>query len=294
MSILSPEIFPVVLALTAAFLFALGVQFQHIGLSDVNPRNGTAISITTAAIAYWLAAPFFLNPQHFFHPAVFVFVLVGIFRPSLSANLAVAGTRFLGPTLSTTLSSTTPLFGAALGVWWLGEQFTWQIALGTCGIIGAIIVLATGNLRLKSNWPLWALALPIGAAVIRSLAHVLSKIGMEDINDPYFAGLVGFSVSVIIVHISLKIRKTKTPVSWRTKSPYWFIVSGLMMSCAIMALNTALLTGKVTTIIPIVAASPIFSMLLSIFIFKREHLSSRVVIAVLIVVPSVAFIALNR
>lgn len=66
------------------------------------------------------------------------------------------------------------------------------------------------------------------------------------------------------------------------------------MSTAIMSLSTALLTGKITAVVTIFAASLIFSMLLSILIFKRECLTSSVVLAVFMVVPSVIFIALNR
>ena len=66
------------------------------------------------------------------------------------------------------------------------------------------------------------------------------------------------------------------------------------MSTAIMSLSTALLTGKITAVVPIFDASLIFSMLLSILIFKRECLTSSVVLAVFMVVPSVIFIALNR
>ena len=151
---------------------------------------------------------------------MFIFVLVDIFRPSLSTNLVVAGTRYLGPTLSTTLSSTSPLFGAALGVWWLGVVFTWQIALGTFAIISAVFLLLFKNLSLSADWPVWALELPVGAAAIRSLAHVLSEIGMENIADPYFVGLVGFTVSALITNISLRVKQSQVPVYWSTKGPY--------------------------------------------------------------------------
>jgi uncharacterized membrane protein len=291
---MSIETSPIILALISAFLFSLGVQLQHIGLSDINSRTGTAISITSAAVIYWLLSAFFLEHTNWFHSSVFIFVLVGIFRPSLSANLAVAGTHYLGPTLSTTLSSTTPLFGAALGVWWLGEAFTWQIALGTFGITSAILLLSFKNMRLSADWPVWALGLPVGAAVIRSLAHVLSKIGMEDIADPYFVGLVGFTVSALITNISLRVKPSSVPVYWHTRGPYWFVVSGLVMSTAILSLNTALLNGEITIVVPIVAVSPVFSMLLSIIFFKREQLTLTVVLAVFMVVPSVIFIAMNR
>ncbi len=288
------DLLPVVLALASALLFAVGAHFQHIGLSDVHARTGTAISISSAAFFYWILSPFLLNPSYFFESAVFIFVMVGVFRPSLSANFSVAATRFLGPTLSSTLSSTAPLFGAALGVWWLGEVFTWEIGLGTFGIVGAIILLSLGKAQdVNAQWPLWALALPVGAAFIRSLAHVFSKIGMVDIPDPYFAGLVGFTVSAAITTAALWVGPRLPPVPWNKTGPRWFAVAGLMFGSAIISLNTALLYGNLTTVVPVVALAPIFSMLLSIFVFRRERLTVRSVIAVLIVVPSVIFITLS-
>ena len=285
---------PVVLGLTSACLFAIGAHFQHIGLVDVHARAGTAISISSAALFYWMLSPFLLDPSYFFKSAVFIFVLVGVFRPSLSANFSVAATKFLGPTLSSTLSSTSPLFGAALGVWWLGEAFTLQIALGTFGIVAAIVVLSLGKPQnVSTDWPLWALALPVAAAFIRSLAHVFSKIGMEDIPDPYFAGLVGFTVSAVITVAALGVGQKAPAVIWTNSGPRWFAAAGIMFGSAIMSLNTALLHGSITIVVPVVALSPIFSMVLSIFVFKRERLTARSIIAVLIVVPSVIFITLS-
>ena len=67
-----------------------------------------------------------------------------------------------------------------------------QLGHGTGGIIGAVAMLARRDAKTATTWPLWALGLPIGAAAIRSIGHVFSKIGMESIPDPYFAGLVAF------------------------------------------------------------------------------------------------------
>lgn len=280
-------------ALTSAVLFALGAHFQNLGLARVKSRSGATISIATSAIFFWLMAPFLLVGAHWSHPAVWIFVLVGVFRPSVSANLAVAGMRHLGPTLSSTLSSTSPLFGAAFGVLWLGESLTLSTALGTLGIIAAVVMLARRNTKVRATWPVWALGLPIGAALVRSLGHVLSKIGMEGIPDPYFAGLVGFSVSALVMTAANRIRPGSQPVSWRGRGPYWFVVAGLIMGTSILSLNTALLRGQIVTVVPVVACSPVFTMLLSALVFRRERLTARVVLAVLVVVPSVILIALN-
>jgi len=291
---MSGDIPPFIFALIAAVLFAFGTQIQNIGLSQVDSRTGTAISIAASAALYWMLAPFLLNGDNWLHSSVFIFILVGLFRPSVSANLAVAGMRHLGPTLSMTLSSTSPLFGVAFGVLWLNETLTWPVIAGTFGIIFAVLILSKRSSKTVESWPVWALGLPIGAAAVRSLSHVLSKIGMVGIPDPYFVGLVCFSVSALVTMATNRVGNASRPISWRQHGPYWFLLSGFFMGTAILALNTALLSGDIITVIPIVASAPIFTMLFSILIFRREHLTMRVVTAVLIVVPSVILIALNQ
>lgn len=285
---------PYGLALIAAFLFALGGQIQHIGLQSIDARAGTMLSIGSSAGIYWLAAPVMLNPEYFLHPAVLIFIGLGLIRPALSANLSVAAIRLIGPTLTTTLAATSPLFGTAFGILILGELLTWQVALGTLGIMAAVLILTRRDKRIPASWPLWALALPVGAAMIRSFGHGLTKIGMEYIPDPYFAGLVGFTVSLILTGTLHLMKKERKPLKQSKAGVYWFLLAGTMFGSAILALNTALLNGSIVTVVPIVAASPIFSMLLSVLVFRREHLNLRIVVAVFVVMPSVVLIALGK
>jgi len=283
---------PVWFALISAMLFAFGAHLQNLGLARVRSDSGAAISIASSAVFFWLMAPFLLVGTNWSHSAVWIFVLIGLFRPAVSANLAVAGIRYLGPTLASTLSSTSPLFAAALAVLWLGETLTWATALGTAGIIGAVVILTRRPARGGTTWPLWALALPVGAAVVRSVGHVFSKIGLEGIPDPYFAGLVCFSVSALVMIVVQRIRPGPQPIPWRSSGPYWFVAAGVIMGVSVVSLNTALMRGQIVTVVPIVACSPVFTMLLSVTVFRREKLTARVVLAVFTVVPSVILIAL--
>ncbi len=287
------DISPAWFALTSALLFAIGAHLQNLGLARVRSDSGAAISIASSAVFFWLMAPFLLVGANWFQSAVWIFVLIGLFRPAVSANLAVAGMRYLGPTLASTLSSTSPLFGAVLGVLWLGEGLTWATALGTAGIIAAVVVMARRDARTAATWPLWALGLPIGAAAVRSVGHVLSKIGLEGIPDPYFAGLVGFSVSALVMIVVHRVRPSTQPVPWRGGGPYWFVAAGLVMGISVLSLNTALMRGQIVTVVPIVACSPVFTMLLSVLVFRREKLTARIVLATFVVVPSVILIALG-
>ena len=181
----------------------------------MDSRSGAAITISTSAMLYLLVSPFFLNLEYLLEPAILIFVLVGLFRPAVSANLALAGLKFLGLTLSSTLTSTAPLFAVGLGIIFLDEVLNFSIAIGTLVIVVAIMMLAKKDGKISSNWPLWALALPIGAAA-RALAHVLTKVGMEEIPDAYLAGLIGFVVSAIVTLIIHKSRRESSSISLKT------------------------------------------------------------------------------
>jgi len=288
------DIPPPIFGLIAGMLFATGAQMQNLGLAYMDSRGGTMITICVSALALWLLAPFYMKLEYWLNPAILIFAFIGIIRPSLSTNLSVSGMRMLGPTLSSTLASVSPVFGVTLGVLWLGESLSWSSAFGTLGVVLAVVLLAKKGKVVERTWPVWALAFPIGAALIRSSSHVFTKVGMESIPEPLFAALIGFTVSSAITLVLHHTRRTSQPVPWRSRGPFWFAAGGLTMTVAVMSLNTGLLYGKVVHVLPAVAVSPVFTMLLTIFVFKREVLTTRVVMAVFLVVPSILFITLNR
>ena len=86
------------------------------------------------------------------------------------------------------------------------------------------------------------------------------------------------------------IRDSST-ISLKNPGTKWFIGASACFSLAVLSLNTALYNGQVIQVIPIVAASPIFTLLLSIGIFRQEVITKRIVLAVFMVVPAVMLIA---
>ena len=77
------------------------------------------------------------------------------------------------------------IFGLAFGVAFLGESLTMPVTVGTLSIVIGVMALAKRDGKGEdTSWPLWALALPVLAAVIRVGAHLLTKVGMEEIPTP--------------------------------------------------------------------------------------------------------------
>ena len=244
-----------------------------------------------STVLFWLFSPWFLQLWYWTTSAVVIFALVGLFRPFLTSNLAIAGIRHLGPTLTSILASTAPVFAAFFAIVILGETLTIPLALGTITIVLAIGLLARKS-ETKSTWPIWALALPVGAAVLRALGHALTKLGLNIVPDPLFAGLVSYTVSLMIaLGTTVVWRKSATAsLNW-TPGLLWFFFGGIVNGISIWSLNTALNLGEVVKIIPIVALSPVFTLLLGLFVFRRETLTLQIVLALLLIVPGVILVA---
>ena len=290
--VLDAYTFPVVLALAAAILFAFGNQFSRLALRYVDSQTAVMWQIGVSVSIYWLAAPFYMESWYWSAPVLPLLIVLGCFRPLLSANLGMAGTRILGPTISATLSATSPLFGVALGVFLLAETLSWEIALGSVGIVAGVVLISARGPAART-WPLVALLLPIGAALVRSLSHAFSKIALEEIPSPFFVALVAYSVSFVLA-LANQARTGRSPVAAVAPGgAKWLLVTGACYGSAVLVLNTALLHGRLIVVAPIVACTPLFTLLLGAAVFREDAITRRIVVAVLVVVPSVALIGVR-
>ncbi len=282
---------PVVLALGAAFLFALGIQFTRKGLQHTDSRTGTLVSIGTAALLYWAVSPWLLERHYWLSPAIALFAVIGLFRPFLSSNLSMAGTRYLGATISSTLASASPVFGVALGVLMLGEYLGLHVAFGTAAVVTGVVVLSWRD-DVSRAWPWWALTLPIGAALLRSVAQAFAKLGMESLPSPYFVGLVGYSVSFLVAVADHRWRGAGLRTVFN-RGCGWLVLTGASYGLAILSLNSALNCGRLSVVAPIVACAPLFTLLLGVSLFRERVVTGRVVLAVLLVVPGVVLVSMD-
>ena len=283
---------PVLLSLAAAILFAFGHQFSRIALRFVDSQTAVLWQIGISVSIYWLAAPFYMEAWYWTASVLPLLVVLGCFRPLLSANLGMAGTRILGPTISATLSAISPLFGIALGVMLLAETLSWEIAVGSIGIVAGVILISSRG-RSSRTWPLVALLLPIGAALVRSLSHAFSKIALEEIPSPFFVALVTYSVSFVLALANQARTGRPAVTAVAPEGVKWLLATSTIFGTSVLVLNMALMHGRLIVVAPIVACAPLFTLLLGAAVFREDAITRRVVIAVLIVAPSVALIGIR-
>ena len=127
---------------------------------------------------------------------------------------------------------------------------------GTLAIVTGVVILTyRGNT--KSMWPIWAFSLPLGAAVLRALDHPLTKLGLDVVPEPLFAGLVGYSVSLLVGLIASSIQNAKVfPVIRWSPGITWFLIGGIVNGISLWSLNTALNIGQVITCLLYTSPSP--------------------------------------
>lgn len=286
------DLLPVAYSLGAGFLFALGAHFISFGIRYADAQTGATIDIGASTLFYWLATPFFLHWGYWLTVATAIFMAVGVFRPFLSASLGAWSVRYLGPTLASTVSATTPFFGAAFGILLFGEHLTLPIVAGTAAIVFGLAVLSWRG-RVKVDWPLWALLLPLGAALFRAGANSFNKLGLQYVPSPLYAGLITFSIAFVIA-VSVHGARRQPMLNFRANPGLlWFVAAGVIHAIAVTLVNLALQISDVIIVLPLISTFPIFSLLLSLLIFRREVLTARSIFAVLLVVPGVFLIAVS-
>ena len=279
------------LALLSAACFGAALIVNHLGLRHATSYVGARISLSTTFFLWWALAPVLLDLTLWHAGAALIFAIVGLFYPGAVTVLSNESNRLLGPTLTGTISSSTPLFATALAVLVLGEQLTFAIVTGGLTIVAALVLMSWGgpaHARLG-----WRLLLPLSTAVLRGLAQTLSKLGLAFWPSPFAAALIGYTVSGLgIWGITLARAGSGAPERFTRAAVPWFMAAGVLNGCALLFLYHALHVGRVSVVAPLVALYPLFTMLFSAVFLKSEVLSRRLVLgAVIAVTGAVVLVA---
>jgi drug/metabolite transporter (DMT)-like permease len=273
-------------ALAAAAGLGAAMITTRQGLRYASPAAGAAIGVPSSTLVFWCLAPFLLDTGGFNLAAAGMFALVGLFFPAAVTLLTYTGNQRMGPTITSSISCTTPLFALSGAIVFLGEELSAGNMLGTAAIVLGMLALSwSGDARAR-NWPLWAIALPFAAAALRALAQVLTKAGLALWASPYAAGLIGYTVSAVVILAATRLRAAHQPAD-RRATP-WFVATGMLNGASLFLMYTALAEGKVALVSPIVATYPLFTLALSLLLLRQERVPPRVALGAVLTVAGVA------
>ncbi|MEZ5751068.1 MAG: DMT family transporter [Paracoccaceae bacterium] len=273
----------IVYSLSAALLFALSAHVQRLGLKGTDPATGALFSVMASAGLLWLIAPFVIDWSWFSHPTLWLFAAIGVLFPAAGQRLQILAVQSVGPSLTTSLASLTPLFAVSAGVIWLGEALNLQAAIGIGFTIAGLFLASYVPGKAGRGWPLVALLFPLGAALVRGIAQPLLKLGFETLPSPFFAILVGSTVSVMVLGV-LSLWQLRQGTVKVGPSGRFFAMSGVLNGLGILSVNLALFSGSITSVSPLVATTPIWVILLAVFVFREARPTPRHMLVALMVV----------
>ena len=156
---------PALMAVAAALLFGTGTVVSRLGLRYAPPRVGASISVPATALMFWALAPWLFSTDGLQARALLIFAIVGAFFPAFVTILNFEATRRMGPTISSSVLSTSSAFAVLTAVLFLAEPVTVRMVLGTSAIIAGVVVLSGGTAGAPRRWATWVLLTPLPAAV---------------------------------------------------------------------------------------------------------------------------------
>lgn len=282
----------ITLAVLSSMCFGIALVTGRVGLRTLDARSGAAISIPVATLLFVLASPFALDTSGFNLDAAILFAIVGLFFPAIVTILTFRSNEQLGPTVTSAVSGTAPLFALLAAGLLLDEKIPIQAAAAAAGVAVGIVLLTWTPGSVRPRFTSWSLLWPIAGAMLRGVAQVGAKAGLLLWPNPFAAGLIGYAVSSATVIGADRFRggERRRP---SMQSVFWFGLTGILNGGAVLLMYAALSMAAVSTVAPIVAAYPLVTALASALVLRAEILTTRMFMGAVVIVAAIVYLVVS-
>jgi drug/metabolite transporter (DMT)-like permease len=281
----------VVLALCSAALFgAMTVALRPALAGGGDPFAG-AFTTVVPALCVALVAATVARAWHDV-PAVWPFAVAGLIAPGLSQTLFTLAVRDAGPSRTSAMAGTAPLFAVTFAVVLLDEPLVAGIVSGALLIVGGGIALASERDRpghVKTTGLLLALAAALAFALRDTLARHLA-VGTDV--APELAISATLAAGALAMLATLLVARRGLPGA-RAWAP--FVPPGVLFGLSYVALYEAFYRGRLSVVSPLVATESLFGVGLSaLFLRHVEGVGRRLVLGACLVVAGGILIGFSR
>jgi drug/metabolite transporter (DMT)-like permease len=286
--------FAILLGLFGSFWFAAAMIFINRGVLSIDYFRGLLTNLGVNAVFLWLYVLLFSEPIDLWLPVNSVFVAVGVFVPGVARFFIFKGMERLGAPISSCLTNSGPLFAIIIAILFLGEHPTTTNVLGAVSIVGGIIALSWKGPA--KTWRTRDLAFPLIAALLFAARDNLVRFAVVRIPSPVVGAAIAATTSFLTmggVYLTLGKKKPLAPSAQRGFSH--FVLSGFMNVLSYVFTYTALSLERVSIISPLVNASSLFVLPLSMLFLKDvEKLTPRKIGATALVILGVFLISWEK
>jgi drug/metabolite transporter, DME family len=284
----------ILLGLFGSFWFAAAMVFINRGVLSIDYFRGLLANLGVNALLLWLYVFLFIDNIDLTPPVYSLFVLVGIFVPGIARFFIFKGMERLGAPITSCLTNAGPLFAIALAIAFLGERPTAANVLGAMSIVGGIIALSWKGAA--KTWRTRDLGFPLAAALLFGARDNVVRFAVVQIPSPVVGAAIAATTSFLTMTAVYLIFGEKKPLPQSANIGLrYFAISGFMNFLSYLLSYTALSLERVSIISPLVNASSLFILPLSMLFLKDvEKLTSRKVGATALVILGVFLVSWEK
>jgi drug/metabolite transporter (DMT)-like permease len=278
----------VLLACSSAVLFGAMTVALRLGLSRSPGASAAAFLMVVPAVAVTLP---FAALQGLSLQGVWPFALAGLLGPGLSQLLFTFAVRDAGPSRTSVVVGTAPLFSVAIALVFLDEPLVAGLILGAVLIVagGVLLVWERGRpAHVRTIGLVYALAATIVFAVRDNIVRWLAG---DTTVEPAVAAAVTLATGALVAGAYLLV--TRRPIALRALPS--FLPAGLLFGLSYVCLFEAYYRGRVSVVSPLVATESLWGVAISALVLRRHELVGlRLVGGAALVVAGGALIGATR
>ena len=126
--------------------------------------------------------------------------------------------------------------------------------------------------------------------MLRGIIPPVIKIGLEMWPSPLAAGLTGYILSTVTVLMVERVRNGRFMVQGPLPGRLWFALTGICNGIGTLLMYSAIGAGRVSVVVPIIAAYPMVTVGLNMLVFGRTQGALRLAAGAAITVVGVVLI----
>ena len=226
--------------------------------------------------------------------AMHVFAFLGLLQ-SLISLLTFLGLQKIGTSRSQTLRNSYPIWSALIALLVLREHAGFAVLAGTVLVVAGVIAISWKPESAPPTYRAWHVLYSLAAGFLAGVAFPLRRHGLTITNEPMF-----FSFVIAIVSLAGSIpyvfwTRSGQTLNWDRKGVVYFALSGFFEAMGAWLTLVALAQARVVIVSPIVATTPLFSLLISlVFLRGKEQITGLSMAGTMAVVAGTIAIALGK
>jgi uncharacterized membrane protein len=254
----------VVLAIASAFLFGAMTVAVRLALQRGTSAEAGALYTVLAALAF--ALPFAVVEGGEL-AGIWPFLLAGLLGPGLSQLLFTLAVNEAGPSRTSVVVGTAPLFSVAIALVFLDEPLKAGL------VVGAILIVAGGVLLVgERGRPEHVRAIGLVLALTATLIfatrdNFLRWLALDTDVEPGPAAAATLGAGAVLILAYTLVRRA--PLSRREARDY--LPAGLLFGASYICLFEAYYRGAVTVVSPLVATESLWGVALSALVLRRSE-----------------------